>query len=86
MQVTCWFRRPTSTFLIATVLMGCGASTVQKQDREYTKQEVVDQMEADLKRNMAEVDADPKLSPKEKEATKKMMQETVRERSKTFRE
>ena len=42
-------------------------------------------MEEDLKRNLAEVDKDPKLTAKQKEETKAMMRDTVKKRMESFK-
>lgn len=64
---------------------GCGDAPAQKQDKVYTNETAVNQMEEDLKRNLAEVDNDPKLTPKQKEETKAMMRDTVNKRMQSFK-
>jgi len=64
---------------------GCGSnSAVQKQDKSYTVEEAKDQFQKDLEKNLAEIDADSKLSASQKEANKKMMRETFKRRLETY--
>ena len=76
----------TALTLAAVFFGGCGNDNTQKPDKVYTNQEAANQIDEDLKRNMAEVDADAKLTPEQKASTKKMMEETVKKRSESFRQ
>ena len=70
-----------STILLAS-LIGCGggASNTKPPDKVITKDDAINQVEADLKRNLEEVDKDPNMTPKQKEETKAMMRENVKKR------
>jgi len=81
------------SFAIAAPLLafalsaGCGSgSAVQKPEKTYTVQEAKDQFQKDLERNLAGIDADPKLSAAQKEANKKMMKETFARRVENWKE
>ena len=68
-------------------LLGCGSEpNAKKPDKVYTNQTALQQIEDDLKRNLDEVDKDPKLTPQQKEQTKKMMRDNVEKRKASFKE
>jgi hypothetical protein len=77
-----------SGFLPALLFaVGCGSgSQVQSQDKSYTVQEAKDVFKADLEKNLAEIDADAKLTPAQKEANKRMMKDTFAKRIENWKE
>lgn len=68
--------------IMLAALVGCGGggSNTKPPDKVITKDDAINQVEADLKRNLEEVDKDPNMTPKQKEETKAMMRENVKKR------